>query len=281
METACDDRLVGIMVTNPNTLGLFEEQIEKLVQLVHGCSGLVYGDGANLNALTGIARPGDFGIDLMHFNLHKTFATPHGGGGPGSGPVGASQALAPFLSGPIVERSQGSGEGKSVYGLVTPEHAIGRMVAFHGNFGMFVRAWADLRRLGDEGLRSATMHAVLNANDVRASLTSRVSAAQNCGMHSRTAAWMVTQGVQSCCSLRHRSAVIFSISFLARGLVVQVLARRADVDIPVETIDESVAIETAPRFRDGAIFVGEELLALATALGNGSSFSCHHAVGML
>ncbi|MGI9476272.1 MAG: aminomethyl-transferring glycine dehydrogenase subunit GcvPB [Hyphomicrobiaceae bacterium] len=170
VETACDDRLAGIMVTNPNTLGLFEEHIEKLVQLVHGCGGLVYGDGANLNALTGIARPGDFGIDLMHFNLHKTFATPHGGGGPGSGPVGASQALAPFLPGPIVERSQGASEESPVYGLATPEHSIGRMVAFHGNFGMFVRAWAYLRRLGHEGLRNAAMHAVLNANYVRASL---------------------------------------------------------------------------------------------------------------
>ena len=97
VKAACGDRLAGIMLTNPNTLGLFEERIGELVELVHGCGGLVYGDGANLNALTGIVRPGDLGIDLMHFNLHKTFATPHGGGGPGSGPVGVCAALAPFL----------------------------------------------------------------------------------------------------------------------------------------------------------------------------------------
>ncbi len=171
VETVCNDRLAGIMITNPNTLGLFEEHIDRLVQLVHACGGLVYGDGANLNALTGIARPGDLGIDLMHFNLHKTFATPHGGGGPGSGPVGASKALAPFLPGPIVERSQLANAEHPAYRLATPEHSIGRMVAFHGNFGMFVRAWAYLRRLGEAGLREAAMHAVLNANYLRVRLS--------------------------------------------------------------------------------------------------------------
>lgn len=169
VRAACNDRLACIMLTNPNTLGLFEERIAPLLEQVHGCGGLVYGDGANLNALTGIARPGDLGIDLMHFNLHKTFATPHGGGGPGAGPVGASEALGPFLPGPLVERAAAGG-GDDAFMLATPEQSIGRMVAFHGNFGMFVRAWAYLRRLGAAGLREAAMHAVLNANYLRVRL---------------------------------------------------------------------------------------------------------------
>jgi glycine dehydrogenase subunit 2 len=169
VKAACNDRLACIMLTNPNTLGLFEEHIRALIELVHGCGGLVYGDGANLNALTGIARPGDLGIDLMHFNLHKTFATPHGGGGPGAGPLGASATLAPFLPGPLVERPKGGSDAEG-FTLATPANSIGRMVAFHGNFGMFVRAWAYLRRLGAAGLREAAMHAVLNANYLRVRL---------------------------------------------------------------------------------------------------------------
>lgn len=166
LRVACSERVVGIMLTNPNTLGLFEEEIAAIADLVHGCGGLVYGDGANMNALTGIARPGDLGIDLMHFNLHKTFATPHGGGGPGAGPVGASAELAPFLPAPIVEHVV----AEDRYTLATPPSSIGRMSAFHGNFGMFLRAYAYLRGLGAEGLRRNAMHAVLNANYLRVAL---------------------------------------------------------------------------------------------------------------
>ncbi|NQW11486.1 MAG: aminomethyl-transferring glycine dehydrogenase subunit GcvPB [Alphaproteobacteria bacterium] len=168
VRAACDDRLAGVMLTNPNTLGLFEERIEELVDLVHGSGGLVYGDGANMNALTGVARPGDLGIDLMHFNLHKTFATPHGGGGPGSGPVGASTTLAPYLPGPVVVSV-----GKREYALGAPEKTIGRMCAFHGNFGMLVRAYAYIRAHGEAGLRGNAIHAVLNANYVRVGLSDR------------------------------------------------------------------------------------------------------------
>lgn len=171
VKAACNDRLAGIMVTNPNTLGLFEERIADLCHLVHECGGLVYGDGANLNALTGIARPGDLGVDIMHFNLHKTFATPHGGGGPGSGPVGTNAVLAPFLPGPIVSREEDADEGTSKLDLTVPTQSIGRMVAFHGNFGTFVRAWAYLRRLGGAGLRDAAEHATLNANYIRSRLS--------------------------------------------------------------------------------------------------------------
>ncbi|MDT8440877.1 MAG: aminomethyl-transferring glycine dehydrogenase subunit GcvPB [Desulfuromonadales bacterium] len=165
VEAHMTDEVAALMVTNPNTLGLFETGIEAICRLVHERGGLVYCDGANLNALMGIARPGDMGIDVMHFNLHKTFSTPHGGGGPGAGPVGVTASLAPFLPGPLVVRD---GEG---YALQTdrPE-SIGRLLAFHGNVGVMLRAWAYIRSMGGEGLKRASELAVLNANYVRARL---------------------------------------------------------------------------------------------------------------
>jgi len=136
LEALCDDTTVGMMLTNPNTLGMFDEHIEKVIEVVHNCGGLMYGDGANLNALLGIVRPGDLGFDVMHFNLHKTFSVPHGGGGPGSGPVGVSSRLGDFLPAPpvgIVEEADD--DTPPLYGLVTPKQSIGRMKAFHGHFG--------------------------------------------------------------------------------------------------------------------------------------------------
>jgi glycine dehydrogenase subunit 2 len=159
--------VAALMLTNPNTLGLFEERVEEAIGLVHACGGLVYGDGANMNALAGVVRPGDLGIDVMHFNLHKTFATPHGGGGPGSGPVAASEALADYLPGPIVA------EADEAYRLVMPRRSIGRMCTFHGNFGMLVRAYAYILGHGAEGLRQNALHAVLNANYLRVRLRHR------------------------------------------------------------------------------------------------------------
>jgi glycine dehydrogenase subunit 2 len=169
VAAACDGTVAGIMLTNPNTLGLFEEHIEQVVPLVHACGGLVYGDGANMNALAGIARPGDLGFDVMHFNLHKTFATPHGGGGPGSGPVGVSAKLVDFLPGPAIDVDR-SGTGDARYLLAQPKKSIGRVSTFFGNFGMFVRAYAYIRRHGGEGLRANSEHAVLNANYLRIKL---------------------------------------------------------------------------------------------------------------
>jgi glycine dehydrogenase subunit 2 len=167
LQAACDETTVGLMITNPNTLGLFEEQLEEVVKAVHDCGGLVYGDGANMNAMVGIARPGDLGFDVMHYNLHKTFSTPHGGGGPGSGPVGVSDKLVDFLPGPIVEMTQpGDEENLPHYGWVTPKQSIGRMKAFHGNFGMHVRAYTYIRVHGASGLRGNSENAVLNANYV-------------------------------------------------------------------------------------------------------------------
>lgn len=161
LKAACDDTVVGLMLTNPNTLGLFEENIEQIAGIIHGCGGLLYGDGANLNALMGIVRPGDLGIDVMHFNLHKTFSTPHGGGGPGSGPVGVAERLVPFMPGPIVEK-----DGEACK-LVMPAQSIGRIKSFWGNFGMILRAYTYIRMLGEAGLRATTENAVLNANYLR------------------------------------------------------------------------------------------------------------------
>jgi glycine dehydrogenase subunit 2 len=170
LRAACTNRVAGLMITNPNTLGLFEEQIEEVIHLVHACGGLVYGDGANMNALTGIVRPGDLGIDLMHYNLHKTFATPHGGGGSGSGPVGARRHLVDYLPGPIVNARSPEGDEPPAFALETPSRSIGRVASYFGNFGMLVRAYAYLRLLGAEGLRDSAMHAVLNANYLRVQL---------------------------------------------------------------------------------------------------------------
>jgi glycine dehydrogenase subunit 2 len=162
LRAQCDDSVVGLMLTNPNTLGLFEERVVEVCEAVHSCGGLMYGDGANLNALLGVARPGDLGFDVMHFNLHKTFTTPHGGGGPGSGPVGVNEQLLPFLPGPIVAKS---GEA---YLWFSPEKSIGRLKAFFGNYGMFIRAYTYIRMMGPDGLRAVAENAVLNANYLKA-----------------------------------------------------------------------------------------------------------------
>ncbi|MFP4439806.1 MAG: aminomethyl-transferring glycine dehydrogenase subunit GcvPB [Chloroflexaceae bacterium] len=168
LKSKLSPRTAGMMLTNPNTLGLFEEQIEEVSRLVHAAGGLMYGDGANFNAILGVVKPQDVGFDFMHYNLHKTFTTPHGGGGPGSGAVGCTAALAPFLPGPRV-RQVDSASG-TTYELFNPEKSIGRMKTFHGNFGMLVRAWTYIHSLGEVGLREVAETAVLNANYIRAQL---------------------------------------------------------------------------------------------------------------
>jgi glycine dehydrogenase subunit 2 len=169
LKAACDDTVVGLMLTNPNTLGLFDEHIEEVIKTVHACGGLMYGDGANLNALLGIVRPGDLGFDLMHFNLHKTFAVPHGGGGPGSGPVGVSARLADFLPAPLIGIVEDATEDEPpLYGYLTPKQSIGRMKAFQGHFGAIVRAYTYIAMHGAEGLRRVSEYAVLNANYIKA-----------------------------------------------------------------------------------------------------------------
>ncbi len=156
-------RVAGMMITNPNTLGLFERDIVKVAALIHDAGGLLYYDGANLNAIVGRARPGDMGFDICHVNVHKTFATPHGGGGPGAGPVGVTEKLAGFLPVPrVVAR-----DGEFTLVAAAPK-SIGRIRSFLGNFGVLVRTYAYIRHLGAEGLRDVSAAAVLNANYLRA-----------------------------------------------------------------------------------------------------------------
>jgi glycine dehydrogenase subunit 2 len=168
LKAALDDRTAGLMLTNPNTLGLFEENLLEVTRLVHEAGGLVYGDGANFNAILGVGKPGAMGIDVMHFNLHKTFSTPHGGGGPGSGAVGVSSALADFLPGPVASRV---GTGKEArWEWRVPRHSVGRVKSFNGNFGVLVRAWTYIRMQGPDGLLAVAENAVLNANYLQARL---------------------------------------------------------------------------------------------------------------
>jgi glycine dehydrogenase subunit 2 len=171
LRAEADDTLVGMMLTNPNTLGLFDENVEEICQIVHNAGGLMYGDGANMNAMLGITKMADLGFDVMHYNLHKTFSTPHGGGGPGSGPVCVTETLAPFLPAPIVEIVEEEVDGiPPLYGLVDPSKTIGRVKAFHGHFGMFVRAFTYIAMHGPDGLRDISEYAVLNANYILARL---------------------------------------------------------------------------------------------------------------
>lgn len=165
LRSHLDENVAGLMLTNPNTLGLFEEHVVEVIEAVHSVGGLVYGDGANMNALLGIAKPGELGFDILHYNLHKTFTTPHGGGGPGSGPVGVAEHLVDYLPGPVVDILEDGGEEEPpVFGFMTPKHSIGRVKAFHGQFAMAVRAFTYILMHGDRGLREVSQHAVLNAN---------------------------------------------------------------------------------------------------------------------
>ena len=164
-----DERTAGLMLTNPNTLGLFELDIARMARIVHDAGGLLYYDGANFNAIAGRVRPGDMGFDVVHLNVHKTFATPHGGGGPGAGPVVASEALAPFLPAPVIVADDGPQQSFRF------DHdrplSIGRVHGFHGNVGVLVRALSYLQRHGGDGLASMSAKAVLNANYLAARTT--------------------------------------------------------------------------------------------------------------
>jgi len=165
LERRVDDTVAAMMVTNPNTLGVFEENITRVAEVLHERGALLYMDGANMNAMIGITRPGDAGADVMHLNLHKTFSTPHGGGGPGAGPVAVKKRLEPFLPVPRVVA-----EGGSFRLDYDRPQSIGRVRSFYGNFGMFVRAYAYIRALGAKGLREAGETAILNANYLRKGL---------------------------------------------------------------------------------------------------------------
>jgi glycine dehydrogenase subunit 2 len=175
LESALDNGVAAMMLTLPSTLGLFDPNIERIAQTLHRHGALLYGDGANQNAFLGRARFGDMGFDVVHLNLHKTFSTPHGGGGPGAGPVCVKAKLAPYLPAPVVEAPlparpealEGRAEpARPLYSLIVPERSIGKTTAFHGNFGVLVRALTYIRSLGAEGLRAISDNAVINANYV-------------------------------------------------------------------------------------------------------------------
>jgi glycine dehydrogenase subunit 2 len=174
LRAVLDEDVAGIMLTNPNTLGLFEEDIRAIADAVHDVGGLLYYDGANLNAILGVVRPGDMGFDIVHLNLHKTFATPHGGGGPGAGPVAVSERLAPFLPGPRPVRLGAGQPGR--YGWATPPRSIGRLHSFHGNALVLARALTYILVHGSDGLREVAQLAVLNANWLRKRLSATYDA---------------------------------------------------------------------------------------------------------
>jgi len=169
LKANLDESTAVFMITNPNTLGLFEPEIARISRLLHQVGGLVYVDGANMNAILGITRPGDFGGDMMHFNVHKTFTGPHGAGGPGAGPIAVREFLADYLPAPVVVREAGP-SGKPVYRLSVPGKSIGRMRSFFGNVGILLRGYLYLRTLGAEGLKAVSENAVLNANYLMARL---------------------------------------------------------------------------------------------------------------
>jgi len=160
LRAKADEDVACLMLTNPNTLGLFDPNIVEIAAIVHGVGATLYYDGANLNAVMGLSRPGDMGFDIVHFNLHKSFTQPHGGGGPGSGPIAVSERIAPYLPVPVVARRE---DGGFALDHDRPK-SIGRLRGFHGNYGCFVRAYAYIRSLGADGLRDASETAVLNAN---------------------------------------------------------------------------------------------------------------------
>jgi glycine dehydrogenase subunit 2 len=170
LRAKADGRVACLMLTNPNTLGLFDPRIEEIARVVHDAGATLYYDGANLNAVMGISRPGDMGFDIVHFNLHKSFTQPHGGGGPGAGPIAVSDRIEPYLPRPQVVRRDGP-DGRPRFDL---DHdrpkSIGRLRGFQGNYGVFVRSYAYIRSLGAEGLREASEIAVLNANYLLARL---------------------------------------------------------------------------------------------------------------
>ncbi len=168
LKRAVSDRTAALMFTLPTTLGLFDPHVLEITEVVHRAGGLVYGDGANLNAVLGRVKHGDLGFDVLHINLHKTFSTPHGAGGPGAGPVTVKAHLAPYLPTPVVAREET--ENGPVYRLARPEKSIGRVRSFHGSFNVLVRAYAYIRSLGAEGLREVSDNAVLNANYLLARL---------------------------------------------------------------------------------------------------------------
>src|SRR4030067_2402142 len=177
LRKLADDQTAAFMLTNPNTLGLFESKVTEIARIIHDAGAILYMDGANLNALLGITRPGEMGFDIVHFNLHKTFSTPHGGGGPGAGPIGVKKFLADFLPVPQVEKKTDKSGKETFYFDWKKKNTIGKPHTFYGNFGMFVRAYTYIRQNGPDGLRALSENAVINGNYLLASLKAHYTVA--------------------------------------------------------------------------------------------------------
>jgi len=248
LKAALGDDVAGIMITNPNTLGLFDPNIEEIGRLVHEAGGLVYGDGANMNALTGVFKPGEAGIDVMHFNLHKTFSTPHGGGGPGAGFVGVCERLSEFLPGPIVAKRNGK------YALEMPKRSVGRMKSFYGNFGVLVRAYTYVLMLGASGLRRLAENAVLNANYLKALVekTYKVKYPRRC-MHEFVAMGDLAEGIHTLDVAKR----LIDYGFHPPTIYFPLIVSEALMIEPTETEDK----ETLDEFAEVLLKIAEEARA--------------------
>ncbi len=248
LEAALDHRVAGLMLTNPNTLGVFETRVEEIARRVHEVGGLMYMDGANLNALMGVTRPGDMGYDMVHFNLHKTFSSPHGGGGPGAGPVAVRSHLAPFLPVPHLEER----DGEVVMSWDVPE-SIGKLHGFYGNFGVLVRAYTYIRMLGASGVRETAEAAVLNNAYLSARLGKRLPLPYGRGMH---------ESVFSAASLKKEHGVktldvakrLLDYGFHAPTIYFPLIVAEALMTEPTETETK----EELDRFVDAMLTIARE-----------------------
>lgn len=248
LRSKIGDDVAGMMITNPNTVGTFESNIEEIEKLIHGCGGLLYMDGANLNALLGIVRPGDMGFDCVHINLHKTFSTPHGGGGPGAGPICVSEKLVPFLPIPQIEKEN------DTYKLILDKpKSIGRMHSFFGNFGVLVRAYTYMRMLGAKGLREVSENAILNANYIMARLKDYYLFPydEKC-MHEcvLSADWQKKDGV----SAKDIAKRLLDYGFHAPTIYFPLIVHEAMLIEPTET----ETVESLDEFIDAMIKIAEE-----------------------
>jgi len=255
LKAECDETLAGIMITNPNTLGLFEENIVEVIEAVHEAGGLVYGDGANFNAVMGVVKPGELGFDVMHYNVHKTFTGPHGGGGPGAGPVSAGAALKDYLPGPIAyKKSDG-------YELKQPPKTIGRMKLFYGNFGILVRGFTYISMLGAEGLRDVTENAVLNANYLKALVAEKFPAAyeRSC-MHEFVCRGDIAPGIHTLDIAKR----LIDYGFHPPTIYFPLIVPEAMMIEPTETESR----ETIEAFAEALIKIAEEAVSAPELLHN-------------
>ena len=251
LEAVLGDDVAGVMLTNPNTLGKFESDIEKIARLVHDAGGLLYMDGANLNALMGITRPGDLGYDIVHINLHKTFSSPHGGGGPGAGPVAVKQHLAPYLPLPVLQQ-EADGSYSLDWGRPT---SIGKVHGMWGNFGVMVRAYTYIRMLGREGVPATARAAVLNSSYVSARLGKTYSLPYGRGLHESvfSGAFLKKHGVRTLDVAKR----LLDYGMHAPTIYFPLVVAEAIMTEPTETETK----EELDRFCDAMLKIAEEAAA--------------------